>query len=104
MSMLQDLERRRSLEIDALVTAVHEIGQLVGITTPRIDTVLALVQERGRQAGLYAGYERSPIKDQIDKCICKDNATAEKSPLAAQPTAPTVSGERPSKKPDAARV
>jgi 2-dehydropantoate 2-reductase len=55
MSMLQDLERRRSLEIDALVTAVHGIGQLVGITTPTIDTVLALVQERGRQAGLYAG-------------------------------------------------
>jgi len=104
MSMLQDLERRRSLEIDALVTAVHEIGQLVGITTPTIDTVLALVQERGRQAGLYAGYERGRTKDQIDKCICKDNATAEKSPLAAQPTAPTVSGERPSEKPDAARV
>ena len=90
MSMLQDLERRRSIKvIDALVTAIHEIGQLVGITTPTIDTVLALVQERGRQAGLYAGCERGPIKDQIDKYICKDNATAEKSPLAAQPTAPT---------------
>jgi hypothetical protein len=54
-------------EIDALVTALHEIGQLVGIKTPTVDTVLAL-QERGRQAGLYAGYERGSIKDQTDKC------------------------------------
>ena len=53
MSMLQDLERGRSLEIDALVTAVQEIGRLVDVATPMIDAVLALVQERGRQAGLY---------------------------------------------------
>jgi len=53
ISMLQDLERGRSLEIDALVTAVHELGRLVGVASPTIDTVLALVQERGRQAGLY---------------------------------------------------
>jgi 2-dehydropantoate 2-reductase len=53
MSMLQDLERGRSLEIDALVTAVQELGRLVGVATPTIDAVLALVQERGRQAGLY---------------------------------------------------
>jgi 2-dehydropantoate 2-reductase len=53
ISMLQDLERGRSLEIDALVTAVQEVGRLVKVATPTIDTVLALVQERGRQAGLY---------------------------------------------------
>jgi len=53
ISMLQDLERCRSLEIDALVTAVQEMGRLVKVATPTIDTVLALVQERGRQAGLY---------------------------------------------------
>jgi 2-dehydropantoate 2-reductase len=53
MSMLQDLERGRSLEIDALVIAVQELGQLTGVATPTIDTVLALVQERGRAAGLY---------------------------------------------------
>lgn len=53
MSMLQDLERGRSLEIDALVTAVQEIGRLTGVPTPLIDAVLALVQERGRTAGLY---------------------------------------------------
>jgi 2-dehydropantoate 2-reductase len=54
MSMLQDLERGRSLEIDALVTAVQELGRLAGVATPMVDAVLALVQERGRAAGLYA--------------------------------------------------
>lgn len=50
--MLQELERGRSLKIDALVTAVQELGRLVQVATPTIETVLALVQERGRQAGL----------------------------------------------------
>jgi len=54
MSMLQDLERGRSLEIDALVTAVQELGRLTGVATPVIDAVLALVKERGRRAGLYS--------------------------------------------------
>jgi 2-dehydropantoate 2-reductase len=53
MSMLQDLERGRSMEIDALVTAVQELGRLAGVSTPVVDAVLALVQERGRAAGLY---------------------------------------------------
>jgi 2-dehydropantoate 2-reductase len=54
MSMLQDFERGRSLEIDAVVTAVQELGRLTNVATPLIDTVLALVQERARAAGLYA--------------------------------------------------
>jgi 2-dehydropantoate 2-reductase len=53
MSMLQDVERGRSMEIDALVTAVQELGRLVRVATPVIDAVLALVQERGRGLGLY---------------------------------------------------
>jgi 2-dehydropantoate 2-reductase len=53
MSMLQDLERGRSMEIDALVTAVQELARLVGIATPTIDVRLALVQERAEHAGLY---------------------------------------------------
>jgi 2-dehydropantoate 2-reductase len=57
MSMLQDLERGRSLEIDALVTAVQELGRLTDVQTPTIDAVLALIQERGRAAGLYATFE-----------------------------------------------
>jgi 2-dehydropantoate 2-reductase len=53
MSMLQDLERGRRLEIDALVAAVQELGRLTGVATPMVDAVLALVQARGRAAGLY---------------------------------------------------
>jgi len=53
MSMLQDVERGRSMEIDALVTVVQELGRLAGVATPVIDAVLALVQERGRALGLY---------------------------------------------------
>ena len=60
MSMLQDLERGRSLEIDALVTAAQELGRLTGVQTPMIDAVLALIQERGRAAGLYTPPATSP--------------------------------------------
>lgn len=50
-SMLQDLEKGRPLETDALVASVAELGHLVGVPTPSIDTVLALVELRARQAG-----------------------------------------------------
>jgi 2-dehydropantoate 2-reductase len=52
-SMLQDLERGRPMEIDALVTAVAELGDIVGVDTPMLDAVLALTQLRGKVAGLY---------------------------------------------------
>lgn len=52
-SMLQDLELGRPMEIDALVTAVKELGQLVSVPTPTIDVVLALIQQRARSAGTY---------------------------------------------------
>jgi 2-dehydropantoate 2-reductase len=52
-SMLQDLERGRPMEIDPLVTVVQEMGQLVGVATPTIDVVLALVRQRARTAGLH---------------------------------------------------
>ncbi|HEY6620101.1 MAG TPA: 2-dehydropantoate 2-reductase [Steroidobacteraceae bacterium] len=54
MSMLQDLERGRSLEIDALVGVVQELGRLTSVRTPVIDAVLALIKERARAAGLYS--------------------------------------------------
>jgi len=52
-SMLQDLEKGRALEIDALLTSVQEIGRLVDVATPNIDIVLGLVQQLGRSQGLY---------------------------------------------------
>lgn len=59
MSMLQDLERGRTLEIDALVGAVQELGRLTSVRTPVIDAVLALIKERARASGLYADSPRS---------------------------------------------
>jgi 2-dehydropantoate 2-reductase len=53
MSMLQDLERGRSLEIDALVGVVQELGRLTSVSTPVIDAVLALIKQRARASGLY---------------------------------------------------
>lgn len=52
-SMLQDLDANRPMEIDALVGSVQELGRITGTPTPTIDTVLALVQLRGKVAGLY---------------------------------------------------
>ena len=52
-SMLQDLDAGRPMEIDALISAVAELGRLTGLPTPIIDTVLALVRLRARSAGLY---------------------------------------------------
>jgi 2-dehydropantoate 2-reductase len=52
-SMLQDLERGRPMEIDALLGAVVELGAVVGEAMPLCRSVLALVRERARQAGCY---------------------------------------------------
>jgi 2-dehydropantoate 2-reductase len=45
-SMLQDYERGKELELDALIIAVKEIGNLLGITTPTIDKILYAVKEK----------------------------------------------------------
>jgi|TARA_B110000091_G_scaffold214454_1_gene268021 2-dehydropantoate 2-reductase len=52
-SMLQDLERDRPMEIDALIGSVQELGRITSISTPTIDTVLALTKLRAREAKLY---------------------------------------------------
>jgi 2-dehydropantoate 2-reductase len=52
-SMLQDLERGRPLEIDALVTAVIELGEMAGIACPNLQSIHALVAAKARLMGLY---------------------------------------------------
>ena len=47
-SMLHDAEAGRALEIDALIGAVHEIGQRVGVATPNIDALFGLVRLMAR--------------------------------------------------------
>jgi len=51
-SMWQDLDAGRPMEIEALVGAVSELGVLLNIPTPTVDTVLALVRLRAKSAGL----------------------------------------------------
>lgn len=50
-SMLQDLELGRPMEIDALVASVRELGQLLDVKTPAIDTVLALIRHLAARRG-----------------------------------------------------
>jgi 2-dehydropantoate 2-reductase len=45
-SMLQDLERGRELEIDAVIGSIQELARRVGVATPMLDAVLALVRLR----------------------------------------------------------
>ena len=52
-SMLQDLERGRPMEIDALLGAIVELAELTGKDVPLCRAVLAMVRERARQAGSY---------------------------------------------------
>ena len=54
MAMPQDLERGRSLQIDARVTAVREPGRLVEVAAPTIGAVLAVDQELGPRTGVYS--------------------------------------------------
>jgi len=46
MSMLQDLERARSMEVEPLVGVVQELGRLLDVPTPTVDVVLALLRQR----------------------------------------------------------
>jgi 2-dehydropantoate 2-reductase len=50
MSMLQDLERGRSMEIEPLVGVVQELGRLLDVPTPTTDVVLALMRQRARSS------------------------------------------------------
>jgi 2-dehydropantoate 2-reductase len=50
MSMLQDLERGRSLEIDVLKDSIVAMRELAGLETPTIDVLLDLVRLRAETA------------------------------------------------------
>jgi 2-dehydropantoate 2-reductase len=52
-SMLQDVEAKRAVELDALVGAVRELGQIVGVATPFTDALLGLARLRAQELGLY---------------------------------------------------
>lgn len=43
-SMLQDVERAERMEIDALIGSVVEIGRRIGVPTPTLDHILAMIK------------------------------------------------------------
>jgi 2-dehydropantoate 2-reductase len=60
-SMLQDVEAGRPIELDGIVTAVHEIGRRIGVATPHIDALLGLTRLFGRVRGLYPAATSSKV-------------------------------------------
>lgn len=52
-SMLQDADAGRTIELDALVTAVHEIAGRVGVAAPNVGALLGLTRLMARGRGLY---------------------------------------------------
>jgi len=52
-SMLQDVEARKPVELDALVGVVRELGQLTGVSTPFTDALLGLSRLQVQTLGLY---------------------------------------------------
>ena len=52
-SMLQDVEAGKAVELDALVGAVKELGQLTQVATPYTDALLGLARLHARVRGLY---------------------------------------------------
>ena len=52
-SMLQDVEAGKAVELDALVGAVKELGQLTQVATPYTDALLGLARLHARVQGLY---------------------------------------------------
>ena len=56
--MLLDAERGRPIELDALVTVVHELGQRTGVATPNIDALLGLTRLLRPVARALSGGQR----------------------------------------------
>lgn len=52
-SMLQDIEAKRAVELDALVSAVRELGERTGVDTPFTDALLGISRLHAQVQGLY---------------------------------------------------
>jgi 2-dehydropantoate 2-reductase len=59
-SMLQDVDAGKPVELDALVSAVRELGQLTQVATPFTDALLGLSRLHAQQRGLYGAVHQSP--------------------------------------------
>ena len=95
MSMLQDLERGKPMEIDALVTVVQEFARLTGVPTPMIDAILALVQERERNSlSAPRGGEgrgevgETPLRRECSEILLQPRKVIAAGPHLTQPSPP----------------
>ena len=50
-SMLQDIEARKPIEIDAIMVEVKELGDLTNSPTPFINTILNLTLQKAKLIG-----------------------------------------------------
>ncbi len=62
-SMLQDVEAKRAVELDALVGAVQELGQITGVATPFTDALFGLARLQAQGLGLYPTSANSAKQD-----------------------------------------
>lgn len=61
MSMLQDLDRGKPMEVEPLVGVVSELGRLTEVPTPTVDIVLALIRQRAATAAGVAAPHAAPV-------------------------------------------
>jgi 2-dehydropantoate 2-reductase len=54
-SILQDLEAGRPMEIDALYSVPLDMARMMGVATPTLDLLAAMIEVKARAAGLYSG-------------------------------------------------
>lgn len=83
-SMLQDLEAGKAMEIDALIGAVAELGQLTGTPTPSIDAAFALIKlldKTVQEEGLYV--KGQPLNRATDAAGAKVDVQSKEAPPAA---------------------
>ena len=52
-SMLQDVESSRQLELDAIVGAVCEIAERIGVSTPNLNALFGVTRLFGRVKNIY---------------------------------------------------
>jgi 2-dehydropantoate 2-reductase len=52
--MLQDYERGRAMEVEALLAAPLEFARAAGVAAPTLETIVPLVAYKAAAKGLYA--------------------------------------------------
>ena len=53
-SILQDLEHKKPMEVDAMFVAATDFARAAGVATPVLDAVVAMIRQRAATAGLYS--------------------------------------------------